>query len=219
MTDASPLPSRERSGEGRASTTLRSTPVFVTLLTLAACALPDAGPSGRWIGSVTPKTAGPLCTPTRGVLQMRGHLVKFEPNEGTWTLDGEAKPDGSLYADHATIGADKKTIPHHVRGDLDPHHRLRHLYDPALHLCRSPDAAFYLGTTAPVPPGLPGGGTIGITPAAGGLSTAASPAAGGAMTPLSGTGRPAFPPVTGGLSLRGRDSPPSFPGGIVAPPL
>lgn len=72
----------------------------------------------------------------------------------------------------------------------------------------------YLGTTPPTPPALPGGGIIGITPETGGLITAPPPVAGGVITPLSGTGRTVSPPANG-FSLRGRDTPPSLPGGIV----
>ena len=86
---------------------------------LAACATP-AGPSGRWIGQVTPKTTGPLCIASRGVLQMRDQLVSFEPNEGTWVLQGEAKPDGTLYADRTTIGADKKPFETTLEGRWTP---------------------------------------------------------------------------------------------------
>jgi hypothetical protein len=81
--------------------------VLASVLALSACAS-STGPSGRWIGQVIPKIAGPVCVQTRGVLQIRDNLVSFEPNEGTWTLQGEAKPDGTLYADKSQIGTDKK---------------------------------------------------------------------------------------------------------------
>ena len=82
--------------------------VLATIVAVSACSGSPAGPSGRWIGQVTPKTPGPLCTQTRGVLQIRDNTVLFEPNEGTWILQGEAKPDGTLYANKTQLGADKK---------------------------------------------------------------------------------------------------------------
>jgi hypothetical protein len=64
-------------------------------------------PQLRWVGQVTPTTSAPGCTATRGVLLMRQNDVVFTPDEGTWTLYGNAKP-GALTAAASRIGADKK---------------------------------------------------------------------------------------------------------------
>lgn len=82
-------------------------PTLLVIATLAACAAPSPL-TGRWIGQLTPTTPGPTCIASRGLLQLTSGNVTFAPNEGTQILRGEAKPDGSLYADLTLTGANKQ---------------------------------------------------------------------------------------------------------------
>ena len=78
----------------------------VTTLLLTACS--QTTPNLRYTGTLTPAKPSPSCQPSRATLTLRDGQVVFTPNEGIWILTGTAQPGGTLTAQHAAIGADKK---------------------------------------------------------------------------------------------------------------
>ena len=81
---------------------------LVLTLSLTTCGTPATTPTGRYIGSATPRTPGPLCESSKATAQIRNSVVIFTPDDGTWILEGLANPDGTLTADHSRIGVNKQ---------------------------------------------------------------------------------------------------------------
>ena len=82
-----------------------------------ACAAPTGKPTGRWVGSLTPTTPGPACSPTRGVLTVRDGNLTFIPDEGTWVLSGTAAADGAVVAERSRLGANKQPYVTRLSGN------------------------------------------------------------------------------------------------------
>lgn len=94
---------------GQAGRAIRSAcPAALTLMAVTACAAPSGKPSGRWIGTLTPKSPGASCTASRGVLTIHDGTFTFVPDEGTWVLSGTASPDGTVTAERTRLGANKQ---------------------------------------------------------------------------------------------------------------
>jgi len=79
---------------------------------------PDA--DGRWFGTLTPAPAKPGCDASRASLVLRRTVVLFTPDEGTWTLEGHAAPDGSLTAERSGAGANKQPFATAFNGQVTP---------------------------------------------------------------------------------------------------
>ena len=94
--------------------------VPVLLAALASCAAPAPNADGRWYGTLTPAPARPGCTIGRASLVVRRAVALFNPNEGTWTLEGRAAPDGSVSAERGGMGANKQAFTTTFSGHATP---------------------------------------------------------------------------------------------------
>ena len=93
----------------------------VLLAALASCTAPaglDA--DGRWFGALTPAPAKPGCIASRASLVLRRTIVLFNPDESTWTLEGQAAPDGSLSAERDGVGVNKQPFKTIFSGHVTP---------------------------------------------------------------------------------------------------
>ena len=95
-------------------------PVAVLLAALASCTTPAPNADGRWYGTLTPAPAKPGCAASRASLVLRRTVVLFNPDEGTWTLEGQAAPDGSLSATRNGVGANKQPFATTFSGHATP---------------------------------------------------------------------------------------------------
>ena len=93
---------------------------LVLLLVLASCAAPPPTADGRWFGTASPAPAKPGCNASRASLVLRRAVVLFTPDEGTWTLEGNAAPDGSLTAERSGIGVSKQPFKTTFKGSVTP---------------------------------------------------------------------------------------------------
>ena len=91
---------------------------LVLLLALASCAAPSPTADGRWFGTANPVPAKPGCNASRASLVLRRAVVLFTPEEGTWTLEGKAAPDGSLTAERGGMGVNKQPFTTTFKGSL-----------------------------------------------------------------------------------------------------
>ncbi len=78
------------------------------LAAMVSCTAPAPDADGRWFGTLVPAPAKPGCAASRASLVLRRAVVLFTPDEGTWTLEGRAAPDGSLTAERRSTGANKQ---------------------------------------------------------------------------------------------------------------
>lgn len=78
------------------------------LAAMAACTAPAPDADGRWFGALVPAPAKPGCAAGHASLVLRRAVMLFTPDEGTWTLEGHAAPDGSLAAERSGAGANKQ---------------------------------------------------------------------------------------------------------------
>lgn len=92
----------------------------ILLVALTSCTAPAADADGRWFGALTPAPAKPGCTASRASLVLRRAVVLFNPDESTWTLEGQAAPDGSLSAERRGTGANKQPFVTKFSGHITP---------------------------------------------------------------------------------------------------
>lgn len=90
------------------------------LAALASCTASAPDADGSWYGTLTPAPAKPGCTAGRASLVLRRAVVTFNPDESTWTLEGQAAPDGTLSAARNGVGANKQPFTTTFSGHVAP---------------------------------------------------------------------------------------------------